>query len=51
MPTKPATLPWVVDTSVLLDIYSGDPVFALSSADCLARYVATGLVLSARLMR
>ena len=46
MPTAAATLPWVVDTSVLLDIYSGDPEFAPSSAECLARHASAGLVLS-----
>ena len=36
---------WVVDTSVLLDIYSADPTFAQSSADCLARHLADVLVI------
>ena len=37
---------WVVDTCVLLDIYSADPQFAQSSADCLANYLSDGLVIS-----
>src|SRR5690349_5145964 len=36
---------WVVDTSVLLDIYSADPVFAQASARCLAAHAADGLTL------
>ncbi len=36
---------WVVDTSVLLDIYSADPAFGSSSADCLAQYLGAGLLL------
>jgi len=37
---------WVVDTSVLLDIHSADPAFSQSSAQCLAKRCADGLVLS-----
>jgi predicted nucleic acid-binding protein len=37
---------WVVDTCVLLDIYSADPQFAQSSADCLADHLSDGLVIS-----
>ncbi len=37
---------WVVDTCVLLDIFSGDPQFAESSAECLARHLSDGLVVS-----
>ena len=40
------SLPWVVDTSVLLDICSADPEFSKTSAACLAKYVSEGLVLS-----
>ncbi|MGA7213136.1 MAG: type II toxin-antitoxin system VapC family toxin [Terrimicrobiaceae bacterium] len=36
---------WVVDTSVLLDIRQNDPVFGISSAECLIRYLPEGLVL------
>lgn len=36
---------WVVDTSVLLDIHLNDPVFALPSAECLAKHLADGLLL------
>ena len=46
MPPAVATLPWIVDTSVLLDIYSGDAAFAPSSAECLAQHAGAGLVLS-----
>lgn len=37
---------WVVDTSVLIDIYLPDPVFAQASAQCLAAHLANGLVIS-----
>jgi len=37
---------WVIDTSVLLDIHSADPSFARSSAECLTRHAADGLVIS-----
>lgn len=46
MPAAVATLPWVVDTSVLLDIHTADAEFAQPSAECLARHVGAGLVLS-----
>ncbi len=36
---------WVVDTSVLLDIQSKDPVFGIASAQCLTRCLPDGLVL------
>ena len=35
---------WVVDTSVLLDIYTGDPAFSGSSAGCLVQHSADGLL-------
>ena len=35
---------WVVDTSVLLDIYLGDPTFGERSGRCLARHLPDGLV-------
>jgi predicted nucleic acid-binding protein len=37
---------WVVDTSVLLDIHSADPAFSQTSAVCLTKHWADGLVLS-----
>lgn len=37
---------WVVDTCVLLDIHGADPQFAQSSADCLTRHLAEGLIIS-----
>ncbi len=36
---------WVVDTSVLLDIYNADPSFSLSSATCLTQHIADGLLI------
>ena len=38
--------PWAVDTSVLIDVYLPDPVFAQASAECLAAHLADGLVIS-----
>jgi predicted nucleic acid-binding protein len=35
---------WVVDTSVLLDIHTGDPAFSHLSAACLARCSGDGLL-------
>lgn len=46
MPSSIDPLPWVVDTSVLLDIRLADQTFAQSSAECLARHAADGLVIS-----
>jgi hypothetical protein len=37
-------MPWVVDTSVPLDIHTQDPTFGRRSARCLARYLRYGLV-------
>lgn len=37
---------WVVDTSVLIDIYLPDPAFAQSSAECLAAHLPDGLTIS-----
>ena len=37
---------WVVDTSVLLDIHLADPAVSQTSAECLAKHCAAGLVLS-----
>lgn len=37
---------WVVDTSVLLDVHLADPVFSRASAECLAKHVVAGLVVS-----
>lgn len=34
----------MVDTSVLLDIHSADPVFSRASASCLTRHLRDGLV-------
>ena len=36
---------WVVDTSVLLDIYSADPQFAQASANCLAKFLPDRLLI------
>ena len=36
---------WVVDTSVLLDIHTADPIFSRASANCLARHLRDGLVI------
>ncbi len=38
--------PWVVDTSVLLDVRMNDAAFGLSSAQCLAAHLSDGLVIS-----
>ncbi|MEX2382357.1 MAG: type II toxin-antitoxin system VapC family toxin [Opitutales bacterium] len=35
---------WVVDTSVLVDVFENDPDFGLRSARCLTRYLSQGLV-------
>jgi predicted nucleic acid-binding protein len=35
---------WVVDTSVLVDVFENDPKFGRSSARCLKRYLSHGLV-------
>lgn len=37
---------WVVDTSVLIDIYLPDQAFGEGSAKCLAAHLADGLVIS-----
>ena len=37
---------WVVDTSVLLDIFAGDPKFARPSALCLIAHSEDGLMLA-----
>jgi predicted nucleic acid-binding protein len=39
-------MPWLVDTSVLLDIYLGDPQFRQRSAACLHRHLRDGLAIS-----
>jgi hypothetical protein len=36
---------WVVDTSVLVDVFENDPQFGRKSAYCLAKYVKEGLVI------
>lgn len=36
---------WVVDTSVVLDLHTGDPVFEPVSTACLLKYLADGLVI------
>lgn len=38
-------MPWVVDTSVLLDIRRNDPTFGRPSAECLVRHLPDGLVI------
>ena len=35
---------WVVDTSVLVDVYLADPQFAAASAQCLKNHLPDGLV-------
>ncbi len=37
---------WVVDTSVLVDLVTGDPLFASASTACLQAYLRDGLVIS-----
>ena len=37
---------WVVDTSVVLDLVTGDPQFEPASTTCLHAYLADGLVVS-----
>lgn len=37
---------WVVDTSVVLDLVTGDPVFEPVSTACLQAHLADGLVIS-----
>lgn len=37
---------WVVDTSVLLDLITGDPAFEPASTACLQSHLADGLVVS-----
>lgn len=39
-------MPWVVDTSVLLDVRMNDAQFGMASAQCLAAHLADGLVIS-----
>ena len=39
-------MPWVVDTSVLLDVHLADPRISRASAECLAKHGAAGLVVS-----
>lgn len=36
---------WVVDTSVVLDIHTGDPVFEPRSTACIQSHLADGLVI------
>ena len=37
---------WSVDTSVLIDIFEGDPTFGMASALCLEAHAGEGLVVS-----
>ncbi len=37
---------WVVDTSVVLDLFTGDPLFEPSSTACLQAHIKDGLVIS-----
>lgn len=37
---------WVVDTSVLIDIYTSDEIFGKASAKCLAKRLSDGLTIS-----
>ena len=37
---------WVVDTSVLIDIYASDETFGKTSAKCLAKLLGDGLTIS-----
>lgn len=39
-------MPWVVDTSVVVDLVTGDPSFEPASAACLQAHLADGLVVS-----
>lgn len=36
---------WVVDTSIVLDIHTGDPIFEPASTACLQAHLADGLVI------
>lgn len=37
---------WVVDTSVVIDLVTGDPLFEAASVTCLQAYLGDGLVIS-----
>ena len=37
---------WVVDTSVIVDLVTGDPLFEPASAACLRAHLADGLIIS-----
>ena len=37
---------WVVDTSVLVDLVTGDPLYAPASTVCLQAHLSDGLVIS-----
>jgi hypothetical protein len=39
-------MPWVVDTSVVVDLVTGDPLFEPSSTACLQAHLYDGLVVS-----
>ena len=36
---------WVVDTSVLIDVFENDPQFGLRSARCMTNHVSKGLLI------
>ena len=39
-------MPWVVDTSVVIDLITGDPLFEPASTACLQSHLHDGLVIS-----
>ena len=39
-------MPWVVDTSVVVDLVTGDPLFEPASTACLQAHLNDGLVVS-----
>ena len=39
-------MPWVIDTSVVLDLVTGDPLFEPASTVCLQTHLKDGLVIS-----
>ncbi len=39
-------MPWVVDTSVIVDLATGDPLFEPASTICLQAHLGDGLVIS-----
>ncbi len=43
---KQIDMSWVVDTSVLVDLATGDPLYAPASTVCLQAHLSDGLVIS-----